>query len=69
MGGSVDTVVVVEWRVELGQRVHTEATLVTVEVDKVDAEIPSPVAGVVTEILAGPGTELNVGEALCVIDS
>ena len=69
MGGSVDAVVVVEWQVEVGQRVQTEATLVTIEVDKVDAQIPSPFAGVVTEILVGPGTELKVGDALCVVES
>ncbi|MDH3248669.1 MAG: lipoyl domain-containing protein [Acidimicrobiia bacterium] len=69
MGNSVDAVVIVEWHVEAGHRIDAGAALVTVEVEKVDAQIPSPVPGVVTEILAGPGTELGVGDPMCVIDS
>jgi pyruvate/2-oxoglutarate dehydrogenase complex dihydrolipoamide acyltransferase (E2) component len=69
MGDSIDTVVVVEWHVDVGESVDAAAALVTVEVDKVDAEIPSPVAGVVARILADPGTELKLGDAICEIDS
>ena len=36
-----------------------------VSTDKVDSEVPSPVAGVVTEILAAEGDVVEVGQVLC----
>ena len=69
LGGGVKTVVIVEWHVQEGHTVSVDQAIATVEVEKVDTQIPSPVAGVVAEILAEPGSELNVGDAMCVIES
>jgi pyruvate/2-oxoglutarate dehydrogenase complex dihydrolipoamide acyltransferase (E2) component len=69
LGDSATAVVVVEWRVTVGDRVEADQTLLTVETDKVDTDVPSPVSGVVVELLVDTGAEVAVGDALCVIDS
>ncbi|HSJ29303.1 MAG TPA: biotin/lipoyl-containing protein [Acidimicrobiia bacterium] len=69
LGDSATAVVVVEWRVAVGDRVAADQTLLTVETDKVDTDVPSPVSGVVVELLVESGAEVGIGEALCVIDS
>lgn len=67
--GDAAVAVVVEWHVGSGDVVDVEQVLVTVETDKVDTEVPSPVAGKVVEILAEPGNELRAGDPICVIDT
>ncbi|MEX1004979.1 MAG: biotin/lipoyl-containing protein [Acidimicrobiia bacterium] len=69
LGDSVETAVVVEWHVAAGDRVETEQVLVTVETDKVDTDVPSPLAGTVVELLAEPGRELRPGDPMCVIET
>src|SRR6185503_18739619 len=54
MGESVQEGTVLEWHKQVGDAVAAGETLVEISTDKVDAEIPSPVAGVVAEILAEP---------------
>lgn len=68
-GESADAAVVVEWHVAAGTTVAAGQTLVTVETDKVDTDVPSPVAGVVVEILLEPGAEVHTGDPICVVDS
>jgi pyruvate/2-oxoglutarate dehydrogenase complex dihydrolipoamide acyltransferase (E2) component len=64
----VEDVVVLEWRCAVGDRVAVGDALATVETDKADADVPSPVAGRVTALLAAEGDELPVGAPLCEID-
>ena len=54
MGDSVAEGTVLEWRVQVGDPVAVDEPLVEISTDKVDAELPSPVAGTVAEILAEP---------------
>ncbi len=68
-GDSVDAATLVEWHVGTGDRVELEQVLLTVETDKVDADGPSPVGGVVVELLAEAGTELHAGDPICVIET
>ena len=65
----VDGVTVLEWHVTAGQQVNDEMPLVTLEADKVDVVVPSYGVGTVVEILAGPDTELSIGDPLCVIET
>ena len=51
MGDSVAEGTVLEWRVAPGDTVAVDDPLVEISTDKVDAELPSPVAGTVKEIL------------------
>lgn len=69
LGEVVDSIVVVQWHVAVGEVVGPDTTLVTLETDKVDTDMPSPLAGTLVAILAVEGTELNVGDPLCVIEA
>lgn len=69
LGETAEQVVVLEWLVAAGDRVAEGDVLMRVETDKVDADFPSPVAGVVTELLAAPDDEVGVGDPVCVIET
>lgn len=60
---------IVEWRVAVGDAVEVNQTIVEVETAKSLVELPSPWAGVVTEILVSVGTTANVGDPIIVIDT
>jgi len=66
---SVDEVLVLQWLVDVGSQVSANDLLMRVETDKVDVEIPAPVAGTVSEILVAEGVEVSTGTAICVIDT
>jgi multifunctional 2-oxoglutarate metabolism enzyme len=65
MGDSVAEGTVLEWRVQPGDAVAVDDVLVEISTDKVDAEVPAPVAGTVQEILAEPDQTVQVGSVLC----
>jgi 2-oxoisovalerate dehydrogenase E2 component (dihydrolipoyl transacylase) len=58
---------IVEWRVAVGDAVTINQTLCEIETAKAVAGLPSPYAGVVTEILHGPGDIVAVGRPIVVI--
>ncbi len=60
---------VVKWHVKVGDVVRKYQTMVVVMTVKVNVEIPSPVEGRVTKILAEEGKVVKVGEALAVIEA
>ncbi|HVP31005.1 MAG TPA: dihydrolipoamide acetyltransferase family protein [Myxococcota bacterium] len=64
LGESVVEGTIARWLVKEGDRVERDQPLVEVTTDKVDAEIPAPVAGVVEKILAAEGTTVPVGAEL-----
>ena len=51
LGESVTEGTISRWLKQVGDRVEVDEPLVEVSTDKVDTEIPSPIAGVVLEIL------------------
>lgn len=55
LGESVTEGTVARWRVKVGDRIEQFAPPVEVDTDKVSSEIPSPVTGIVMEILASEG--------------
>ncbi len=67
LGESIVSATIVQWFRQVGERIERDEPLLEVSTDKVNSEIPSPVAGVVVEVLAPVGRELQVGEALAVI--
>ncbi len=66
-GESVTEGTVTRWLKNVGDTVAADEALLEVSTDKVDTEIPSPVSGVLTEILAGEDAVVPVGGALGVI--
>ena len=69
LGETVDEVVLLEWLVEVGDEVDEDAELALVETDKVETEVPSPVAGTIIEILVDEDAEVVTGEVICVIET
>ena len=68
LGESVVEGVVVRWLVKIGDTVGKDQPLLEISTDKVDAEIPSPEAGRIVEILAKEGDTVPIEELLCRID-
>src|SRR4051812_21917729 len=65
MGESVSEGTLLEWLVKVGDTVKQEQGLAEISTDKIDAELPSPVSGIVAEILAAPDDTVRVGDVLC----
>ena len=64
LGESVTEGTVTRWLKQVGDRVEVDEPLLEVSTDKVDTEIPSPVAGVIEEILVAEDETVEVGTAL-----
>src|SRR5215218_3804139 len=64
MGESVTEGVVLEWLKQVGDRVEVDEGLVEISTDKVDAEVPSPAAGILTAINVAPDETVTVGTVL-----
>lgn len=64
LGESVTEGTVTRWLKQVGERVEVDEPLLEVSTDKVDTEIPSPVAGVIEEILVAEDETVEVGTAL-----
>jgi 2-oxoglutarate dehydrogenase E2 component (dihydrolipoamide succinyltransferase) len=67
LGESVTEGTVTRWLKQVGDQVETDEPLLEVSTDKVDTEIPSPVAGVVLEIKVAEDEVAAVGAELAVI--
>ena len=68
MGESVAEGTVTKWFKKLGDRVERDEALFEISTDKVDAEIPSPAAGVLTQILVNENETVAVNTTVAVID-
>src|SRR6202161_2763256 len=67
MGDSVAEGTVLEWHKQEGDSVAVDETIVEISTDKVDAEVPSPVAGTIAKIHAEAGETVAVGALLAEI--
>ncbi len=68
MGISVAEGTIVEWRVGPGDRVEADQPVCDVSTDKVDVEIPAPIAGRLARIVAEPGETVEVGALLAELE-
>jgi 2-oxoglutarate dehydrogenase E2 component (dihydrolipoamide succinyltransferase) len=64
MGESVTTATIARWIKKVGDAVAADEPLVELETDKVTVEVNAPEAGVLAEIVAPEGTEVEVGALL-----
>ncbi|WP_167139518.1 2-oxoglutarate dehydrogenase, E2 component, dihydrolipoamide succinyltransferase [Diaminobutyricimonas sp. TR449] len=64
LGESVTEGTVTRWLKNVGDRVEVDEPLLEVSTDKVDTEIPSPIAGVIEEILVAEDETVEVGAPL-----
>ncbi|WP_405678481.1 2-oxoglutarate dehydrogenase, E2 component, dihydrolipoamide succinyltransferase [Streptomyces sp. NBC_01511] len=67
LGESVTEGTVTRWLKEVGDAVEADEPLLEVSTDKVDTEIPAPVAGVLLEIVVGEDETAEIGAKLAVI--
>lgn len=67
LGESVTEGTVTRWLKQVGESVEADEPLLEVSTDKVDTEIPAPVAGTLLEILVGEDETAEVGARLAVI--
>ncbi len=63
-GESVTEGTILEWSVGVGDAVEDGQTIVEISTDKVDMELPAPMAGTIAEILAEPGETVTVGQVI-----
>ena len=69
MGESITEGTILEWRKGVGDTIATDEILLEIGTDKVDAEIPTPNSGIITEILAEPNDVVEVGKVIARIDT
>ncbi|MDQ0725339.1 2-oxoglutarate dehydrogenase, E2 component, dihydrolipoamide succinyltransferase [Microbacterium sp. W4I20] len=69
LGESVTEGTVTRWLKQVGDSVEVDEALLEISTDKVDTEIPSPVAGVLQEIVAGEDETVAVGAVLARVGS
>ena len=67
MGDSVTEGTVLEWHKAEGDSIAADETLVEISTDKVDAEVPAPIAGRVVKVHAAEGDTVEVGAVLAEI--
>src|SRR3982074_420665 len=67
MGESVTEGTIVRWIKKLGDKVDRDEPLFEISTDKVDAEIPSPVAGVLAEIKVPEGSTVTINTVVAII--
>ncbi|HWA81052.1 MAG TPA: biotin/lipoyl-containing protein, partial [Acetobacteraceae bacterium] len=68
LGESVTSATVARWLKQAGETVAMDEPLVELETDKVTVEVPAPAAGVLAEIAAETGAEVEVGALLGRLD-
>ena len=67
MGESIVEGTLTKWLKKVGEKVQRDEPLFEISTDKVDAEIPAPVGGILTEIKVQPGTTVQVNTVVGVI--
>jgi 2-oxoglutarate dehydrogenase E2 component (dihydrolipoamide succinyltransferase) len=68
MGESVIEATILTWHKQVGDTVAEHEVILEVATDKVDSEVPSPVNGVIKQLLHGVDVAVGVGEPLAIIE-
>lgn len=68
MGESIAEGTITKWLKKIGERVERDEPLFEISTDKVDAEIPSPAAGTLTEVRFNEGDTVEVNTVVAVLD-
>ena len=68
LGESITEATVSRWLKNIGDQIETDEALVELETDKVNVEVPSPVAGILSEIKIKKGKTVKVGSELGVVE-
>ena len=68
LGESVVEATVAKWMKAAGEAVTADEAVVELETDKVTLEVPSPVSGVLSDIVAGEGATVGVDALLALVE-
>jgi 2-oxoglutarate dehydrogenase E2 component (dihydrolipoamide succinyltransferase) len=68
LGESITEGTLAQWLKKPGEKVAADEAIASLETDKVSVEVPSPIAGVLTEQLVGEGETVAVGAVIARID-
>lgn len=68
MGESINEGTLTKWHKKVGEKIQREEILFEISTDKVDTEIPSPVSGVLVQVLAEEGAVVAVNSVVAVVD-
>ena len=67
MGESIIEATILKWNKQIGDTISIDDTVLEIATDKVDSEVPSPVAGVLAEILYKENDVVGVGKPIAII--
>jgi 2-oxoglutarate dehydrogenase E2 component (dihydrolipoamide succinyltransferase) len=68
LGEGIEKATVSYWYFQEGEKVNAKDDLVELATDKATFNLPSPCAGVISEIFFHEGDNVNVGQALAIIE-
>lgn len=68
LADTVDEVVVLSWSCQVGDTVAEGESLMSVETDKIDTDVPSPIGGVLVEQLVEEGEEIPTGTDIAIVE-
>src|SRR6266496_1912217 len=69
LGETVVEGTITKWLKQQGEKVERDEPLFEISTDKVDTEVPSPLAGKLVQIKVQEGETVNVGTELALIDA
>ena len=69
MGESVTEATILHWNKKIGDHIARDEIVLEVATDKVDSDVPSPVSGILKDILHQEGDTVDVGKVLAIVDS
>ena len=69
MGESITEATIIQWAKQVGEKVVYEETLLEIATDKVDSEIPSPAAGILTKVFFEVDAVVQVGTVIALIST
>jgi 2-oxoglutarate dehydrogenase E2 component (dihydrolipoamide succinyltransferase) len=69
MGESITEATILKWLKKEGDSVKLDEAVLEIATDKVDSEVPSPVAGVIQKILYKEGDVVAVGKPVAILDT
>ena len=69
MGESIMEATILKWRKKAGDRIELDEPVLDIATDKVDSEVPSPVAGILVEILFQENDVVPINKVIAVIET
>jgi len=69
MGESIMEATILKWRKKIGESVELDEPVLDIATDKVDSEVPSPIAGVLVEILFQENDVVAINKAIAILET